>query len=333
MGSEVEQKATRLLKGIVSDELLTSYTRLLAAGSCPRDEAPDLLGGAGQVVELTESGMAHVQSSGPALPQRLVPVPPDLALQGTLADLTRRLVADQERLLDGQRRIAESHPWTSSAATESADRLVRIITDREEIGTVSRALIRAARHDWMTLDNQSMERPIDELTAVPPPPSLDGHVRCRAIYESNCAGHPVGLRSIEIAVEAGEEARLLPRVGMKMKLADESIAMLPLTPTGMSGALLIRSSVVAGALREYFEMLWERAVPFGAACAESPLNEKEQKVLSLLVEGVSDTVIAKRTGMGLSTVRRHSATIRAKLGHNNHHFAAGVAAVRRGWIK
>lgn len=333
VSSEVEQKATRLLKGVVADELLASYTRLLAQGACPREEAPDLLGGIGQVEALTRSGMAHVSSSGPALPQRLVPVPPDLALQGTLAELTRRLVADQERLLDGQRRMAETHPWTSSVVTESADRLVRIITDREEISTVSRALISAARHDWMTLDNQSVERPMDELTAVPPPPSLDGHVRCRAIYESGCAEHPVGLKTIEIAVEAGEEARLLPRIGMKMKLADDSIAMLPLTPTGMSGALLIRSSVIAGALREYFEMLWERAVPFGAASAESPLSDKEQKVLSLLVEGVSDAVIARRTGMGLSTVRRHSATIRAKLGHNNHHFAAGVAAVRRGWIK
>jgi DNA-binding CsgD family transcriptional regulator len=120
---------------------------------------------------------------------------------------------------------------------------------------------------------------------------------------------------------------------MKMKLADESIAMLPLTPTGLSGALLIRSSVIVGALREYFEMLWERATPFGAVSAESSLNDKERRVLSLLVEGVSDSVIAKRTGMGLSTVRRHTATIRAKLGHDHHHFAAGAAAVRRGWIK
>ncbi|WP_433234906.1 hypothetical protein [Actinomadura nitritigenes] len=333
MGSEVEQKATRLLKGIVPDELLASYTRLLAEGACKRDEAPDLIGGIDQVEALTRSGMAHVASSGPALPQRLVPVPPDLALQATLADLTRRLVADQERLLDGQRRMAETHPWTASVDTETGDRLVRIITDREEISTVSRALISTARQDWMTLDNQSVERPMDELTAVPPPPSFDGHVRCRAIYERACAEDHIGLRTIEIAVEAGEEARLLPRVGMKMKLADESIAMLPLTPTGLSGALLIRSSVIVGALREYFEMLWERATPFGAVSPESPLNDKERRVLSLLVEGVPDSVIAKRTGMGLSTVRRHTATIRAKLGHDHHHFAAGVAAVRRGWIK
>ncbi|MFD0690954.1 LuxR C-terminal-related transcriptional regulator [Actinomadura fibrosa] len=332
MSVQAEQQATRLLKGIVPDALLASYTRLVLEGACPQPEAADLLGGADQVAALTSSGMAQIRSSGPTLPARLVPVPPDLVLQGTLADLTRRLVADQERLLDGQRRMAETHPWASSAITESDDRLVRLITDREEISTVSRALIGAARHDWMTLENQFVERSMDELSAVPPPPSFDGRVRCRAIYEAGCAEHPVAVMSIEIAVQAGEEARLLPRIGMKMKVADDSIAMLPLTPTGMSGALLIRSSVIVSALREYFELLWERAVPFGASCTESPLNEKQQKVLSMLAEGVPDAAIAKRTGMGLSTVRRHSATIRAKLGVD-HPFAAGVAAVRRGWIK
>ena len=332
MGIDAEQMAKRLLKDVVSDELLTAYTQLLAQDGCLHAEASDVLGGADQVEALVHAGMAHVQSSGPALPPRLVPVPPDMALQGTLADLTRRLLVDQERLLAGQRRMAETHPWASPAVDESNDRLVRIITDREEIGNVSRALIGAARHDWITMDNGYVERPMDELTAVPPPPSFEGHVRCRALYETSCAEYPVGVKTIEIAVEAGEEARLLPRIGMKMKLADEAIAMLPLTPTGMSGALLIRSSVIVAALREYFELLWERAIPFGAASRDSPLNPLQQQILSMLVEGLSDASIAKRAGVSLSTVRRHSAAIRDKLGFD-HHFAAGVAAVRRGWIK
>ncbi|MEU5995651.1 helix-turn-helix transcriptional regulator [Spirillospora sp. NPDC047418] len=329
---EAETTAKRLLRDIVPDELLAAYTRLLAQGGCLEGDATDLLGDAEQVETLIDAGMAHVQSSGPALPPRLVPVPPDLALQGTLADMTRRLVADQERLLAGQRRMAETNPWASPAVDESSDRLVRIITDRDEIGNVSRALITAARHDWMTMDNQSVERPMDELTAVPPPPSFEGHVRCRALYETSCAEHPVGVKTIEIAVEAGEEARLLPRIGMKMKLADEAIAMLPLTPTGMSGALLIRSSVIVAALREYFELLWERATPFGAANPDSPLTPAQQQVLSMLAEGIPETSIAKRIGVSVSTVRRHTATIREKLGFDHHHFAAGAAAVRRGWI-
>jgi hypothetical protein len=39
---------------------------------------------------------------------------------------------------------------------------------------------------------------------------------------------------------------------MKMKLADHTTAMLPLTPTGTTGALVARAPVIIAALREYF---------------------------------------------------------------------------------
>ncbi|MDL4813199.1 hypothetical protein [Actinomadura opuntiae] len=331
MRTEAEQAAKRLLAGIVPDELLDLYTRLLRMDGCPHAEAADLLDGADQVEALLSAGMALVRSSGPGLPPHLVPTPPDLALQGRLADLSRRMVAEQERLLAGQRRMAETHPWSTSAGG-SSDQLVQVIVDREQIGRIARGLISSARHEWLTLDNQSVERPMDELTAIPPPPAFEGHVRCRAIYESATADHPVGLKTIQVAVEAGEEARLLPRIGMKMKLADDAVALLPLTPTGMTGALLIRSPVIIGALREYFEFLWERAAPFGAAAADSPLTAPQRQVLNMLVEGLTDVQMARRAGVSVSTIRRHSTAIRNMLGHD-HYFAAGAAAVRRGWIK
>ncbi|MFC0039641.1 hypothetical protein [Actinomadura rayongensis] len=66
MSDAVEQAANRLLKGIVSDELLGPYVRLLQHGGCSPEEAADLLGGVGQVEALRGAGMAHVQppSSG-----------------------------------------------------------------------------------------------------------------------------------------------------------------------------------------------------------------------------------------------------------------------------
>jgi hypothetical protein len=51
---------------------------------------------------------------------------------------------------------------------------------------------------------------------------------------------------------------------MKMKLADHTTAMLPLTPAGTAGALVVRAPVIIAALREYFELLWERATPLKA---------------------------------------------------------------------
>ena len=92
-------------------------------------------------------------------------------------------------------------------------------------------------------------------------PRLGGRVRCRSIYDAAAMDDPVARRIIQACAEAGEQARLLPSVPMKMKLADHTTAMLPLTPTGTAGALVIRAPVIITALREYFEMLWERATP------------------------------------------------------------------------
>jgi DNA-binding CsgD family transcriptional regulator len=331
MNEAVAQAANRLLKGIVADDLLTSYVRLLEQGGCPGDQAAELLGGDEPVEALTSAGMAHVQPPGLALVPRLVPVPPELALQTALADLSRRLVVDHERLLDGQRRAVDAHPSSGSLEAGPLDRLVRVLTDPVEIGDTSRALIGAARRDWLTLENYVMERPLDELAAMPPPPSFHGRVRSRSIYQASCVESAVGARIIEINAQAGEEARVLPKVGMKMKVADEAIALLPLTPTGLSGALLIQSSVVVGALREYFELLWERAIPLGAVSARTPLTPVQIEILGMLAQGMTDESIARRAGLGVTTVRRHIGVIRDELGVETR-FAAGVAAVRRGWL-
>jgi DNA-binding NarL/FixJ family response regulator len=145
---------------------------------------------------------------------------------------------------------------------------------------------------------------------------------------------PVARRIIQACTDAGEQARLLPKVPMKMKLADHTTAMLPLTPTGTAGALVVRAPVIVTALREYFEMLWERATPLKAqrpTVSGDRLTPTQQAVLELMAEGLQDDAIARRAGTSTTTVRRHIAAIMNRLAVSSR-FAAGAAAQRRGWI-
>jgi len=241
------------------------------------------------------------------------------------------LATEQEKLLAGHRRLSEFRQTPADGDGSRLEHLVKIVTDRDEISKLSYSLINAARHDWLTLDNYVLETPVEESTGFAPLPSFGEEVKCRAIYETKCAEHPIGAKTIDAAVQAGEQARLLPRVGMKMKLADEAVALLPLTPTGMTGALLVRSPVIVGALREYFEMLWERAVPVGNSSPEAPVTPTQASILSLLTQGLTDEAIARRMELSTNTVRRNITAIREALGAETR-FAAGAAAVRRGWI-
>jgi len=145
---------------------------------------------------------------------------------------------------------------------------------------------------------------------------------------------PAARRIIHAFTEAGEQTRLLPAVPMKMKLADHTIAMLTLTPTGTAGALVVLAPVIIAALREYFELLSDRATPLKASRPAEPgdrLTPGQQKVLELMARGLHDDAIAHQAGISTTTVRRHITAIMNRLGISSR-LAAGAAAQRRGWI-
>ena len=290
----------------------------------------------GLVAELTSRGMAHIQPHSPVDPAWLHPASPDIALQGVLVGHQSQLAHGQELLLDGHRRLADAQArFAAITGGRFPEHLVSVVSDRAEISELSASLMNTARQDWMTLENLQTEMPLTDDFAEPPLPAFAGRVRCRSIYPAAAMDDPVARRIIRACAEAGEQARLLPRVPMKLKLADQATAMLPLTPTGTAGALVIKAPVILAALREYFELLWERATPLLAAppaagSADRP-TRAQQKILELMAEGLQDAAIARRAGVSLTTVRRTITAIMNRLGVSSR-FAAGAAAQRRGWI-
>ena len=324
-----------LFEGLVPAEVIKAYDRLLAQNGCSKDQAESLVGDAALVETLTSWGMAHVQPHTPADPAWLRPASPDLALQGVLAGHQSQLARDQELLLDGQRRLADAQARFGAGMNDRfPEHLVAVVSDRAEISELSASLVNTARKDWMTLENLHTEMPLTEDFAQPPLPAFGGRVRCRSIYDAAAMEDPIARRVIRTCAEAGEEARLLPVVPMKLKLADQTTAMLPLTPTGTAGALVVRAPVIIAALREYFEMLWERATPLKAqrpATTADRLTPAQQTVLELMALGLIDEKIARQAGMSVSTVRRHVTAIMNRLGVSSR-FAAGAAAQRKGWI-
>ena len=98
---------------------------------------------------------------------------------------------------------------------------------------------------------------------------------------------------------------------------------------------MVRAPVIVDALREYFELLWDRATPITApgrpAAGQDQLPPAPRRVLELMAEGLPDAAIARRAGISVTTVRRHITAIMKRLGVPSR-FAAGAAAQRRGWI-
>lgn len=332
-----KRRGKRLLDGLLPEDVTDGYGKLCTAGGVPQDQAEEFLGGETIVRELTARGLAHVVPHTPTGPASFQAVPPDLALMGLLAEFQASAAADHELIMTCLQRIRETLPGPMAGRDDEPRHLARIVTDKDEIIALSMDLIHSAHQDWMSLENTDTDMPITEDFTIRIPPALRGKIRCRAIYDQAAVQHRVAAANIEHAVAEGEEARVVPTVPMKMKLADRSVALLPLSPTGSGGALLIRGSgvPVLQALRDYFEMKWATATRIGSgqpppAC---PLTPDQLRVLRLMAQGVTDEAIARRLNVSTSTVHRHTDAIMRHLNvPNKSRFAAGATARQRGWL-
>ena len=328
----LEEKAVRLLAGVVEDDILRSYLHLLGNGGCVPDEAANSLGGAEKVDRLLHSGMAEVQEPVANGPPRLLPAPMDVVMQQTLASLAQDALHDYERLLDGYKRMCAYSTSSRAAADPSVGQLAQIITDSDQVGQLTSTLLKSVRREWLTLSSHAPTAPVGGVDGGSTPQSLEDGADCRAIYDAARIKDGDARGKLEMIVETGVQVRILPRVRMSLRLADEAIALLPLTSAETASALLVQSSVIVGAFREYFELLWERAIPFGFSGLNSHgLPEDQIKILRLLVQGLPDENISERIGVSLTTVRRQIKTLREQVGAETR-FQLGVVAVQEGLV-
>lgn len=86
-----------------------------------------------------------------------------------------------------------------------------------------------------------------------------------------------------------------------------------------TSGLLVRGQFAHG-MGQLFELLWARA--------NAPIREQ---ILRLMAAGLDDAAVAAATGRSVRTVRTHVAALMSDLGVETR-LAAGVAAVRRGWL-
>lgn len=318
-----------LLEGLVPDELLVAYLALYAAGGCCKGEQATVVGPPELVDRLLAHGMAHHSVEDRS---RLLATGPEAALEGALREIQTRSINDHKQLLTGIERLS-TYKVLAERADETGAQLVESIFDRERIHELSHTLMNTARHEFMSLENTVVGTPTTDDCACTPPEAFKGTVRCRAIYDSACLKNPVTAEIVEASVRAGEQARVVPKVVTKFKMADDAVALVPLTPSGMGGAMLVRASAPLAMYREYFELLWARATPIGEPVAKAgALTPSQRDVLKLLAEGLERQEIAKRLNCHINTVDRHLAAIMEQLGVQTR-FAAGAAAVRGRWIE
>ncbi len=252
-------------------------------------------------------------------------VDPDIALDTPLHDYEKRLRLARERV----RQLAVAHRDRSNAGDSAT--MIEVVTGHRAVVQRLRQLRRGARTEICRLDKPPyVDGPVDAAELAVRHPAL----ACRIIYERASVEHCGGLHDVERRVAAGQQARVLPTVPMNLYLVDHRHAFLPLQrePESVESAIVVHPSALLDALTKLFEGLWQRALPLELpTSSDAPMAQRrraqidEQRLVALLLSGLTDDAIARQLAVGYRTVQRHIAALMIKFGAHTR-FQAGLQA-------
>lgn len=327
----------------VSDVEESVYRLLVTSGGASGSEVARRTGldraEANRVLNtLAAKGMA---SHTDGLPRFFRATPPDVALLPRLkrtADALDLARVEAAELVEAYR---------ETVRRQDAGQLIEVITGAEALRQHLRQ-IQASAHDellWFC-KAQYVAMPSGSNTAEFE--ALARGVRYRVVYEKAFFDDEGAVDNVVAGVRAGEIARAVPHLPLRLAIADRSIAVCPLVPGGPHGspgeptAALVRDSNLLAALIALFERYWEDAVPLGVddtgavsgtdgAGGGDPLSATDRRLLALLVAGVADKAIATQMGLSRRTVQRRIQHMMELAGATTRMQLAWQAA-RRGWL-
>ncbi|WP_177328118.1 LuxR family transcriptional regulator (plasmid) [Streptomyces atratus] len=273
---------------------------------------------------LVDAGLTSAAEEGGDM---VAPVPPTAGLE----ILARHRAAEIE-----ESRITVGGAFESFRRQRLAaynDDLVEVVTG-EAIGP-------RMRHAWASARDQirQFESPpyfplsgaTDDALAT-----LARGVTQRVVYSRESLEHPGHLKDvIEPCIKAGEQARVLPSVPVKLVIIDEAYALVSLSIKEAdvhNTMLVVQPCGLLSALVALFEQSWQNALPFhGRTTHPGGLPPADRRLLWLLAGGASDDAIARELGISRRTLFRRLQILMARLGAANR-FQMALQAQRSGWL-
>jgi predicted transcriptional regulator len=298
-----------------------SVAELAERVGMPQPRVSRVIGG------LDRKGLVH---RTPPPHERVVPVPPDLAVE----QLIRRRIEDLERTREVAHQLARE--TQRQFATRRTEELIEIVSGRAAVGRAFERVQQTARREMRVLDappyatNAGVNRTqLDRQSAG---------IVYRGVYDAAALAEPGYLATVAVHVHAGEQARLTDTVPTKLAIADGELALLPLAwaSTAHDAALLVHPSGLLDALAALFETVWALATPLSltedqSIDADRSISADDRNLLSLLVAGLTDEAAGARLGMSRRTVVRRVQHL-MELTSSRSRLQLGWRARERGWL-
>lgn len=318
------------------------YRALLKHGPCDENRLAEHLAEDVDTVrkglsELAELELAcRVQDS----PARWRAGSPDVALTSLVVRQQETLLERQRELERAQLAVSQLVQLARARRPDSSAEMVEITNDPDATRRRCSHLARTAEHCIMALDKlpngSAPSEPCNPHDESGEREQLERGVEIQAIYERSALLVPGRFEMLRRLAAAGEQARTLPSLPVKLVVYDRAHAAVQLDDPEDAPATVMfvhRSALVDGFV-QLFELLWDRGVPLPPS-ADTALPDKASEfddvLVALLAAGFKDESIARNLGISCSTVTRRMARL-MELSGTSTRFQLGMQAVRRGWI-
>lgn len=310
----------------------STYLALVRQGSAPLPQLADRTDlTAAQVrralAGLHRKGLVH---RTPAPHDKVVPVPPDLAVE----QLIQRRMAELERTREAAHRLADEAQHR--IANRSTEDLIEIVSGRAAVGRAFDRVQRTAQREMRVLVAPPFAKP-NEVNRTQLDREAAGVVY-RGVYDASVLDDPASAAAAAVHVRSGEQARLIHSLPTKLAIADSELALLPLSysTSAHDAALLVHPCGLLDALIALFETVWALATPLSLAAgdelaADRGISAGDRQLLSLLVAGLTDEAAAGRLGVSRRTVVRRVQHL-MEMTSSRSRLQLGWQARERGWL-
>jgi DNA-binding transcriptional regulator GbsR (MarR family) len=303
----------------------------------PRASSVELAEQCGLSTQLVSRALSRLTASGmtsraPGRPARYLAVAPDVALGTLLGRKETELRAARSSVHQLMEVFREASRFTHPAE------LVEVVTGIENINNRVGHMQSAARTQIRGFDKPPYLRAPGQNLHAEGRRLIEG-IRYRVIYDRDAVAWPGRLADdILVSCAQGELARVRPELPMKLILADDSQAIIPISPSlhVVDAAYVIHPSALLDALATLFEAEWARALPLGDVLSGADgrsggPDDETMSLLTLLAAGQTDDGIARALGWSPRTTQRRVQRLMADLNATTR-FQAGMAAKERGWL-
>lgn len=309
------------------------YAELIAAGQLTPAEVADRCSvsarrAAAQLAEMESLGLA-VRVAG--RPVRYRATAPDLAISPLIAQREKELQDARADML----RLAEA--FHEASRSQHPDSRVEVVRGTPNIARLSVRVHEQSRHQVRGFDRPPYSS--EPGTSYPLERGrLAAGITYRVVYDAAALAVPGRMYDDVLpSSAAGEQARAVPELPIKLLISDDQLALIPAAVTSRSidTTFVIHRSPVLDALIALFEAVWAHATPVPGAQAapgtSKPPDAETEALLSMLAAGMTDASIARSLSWSMRTTQRRMRLLMRDLGATSR-FQAGVAAREKGWL-